>query len=174
LVNGSHSDEIPWYVLHTGCHHEVQVEKRLRQIGLEVFLPLYTMLSRRRDRKKLLQVPLFPGYLFVHDALETPNCYDVLNLPGVVRILASCDRLLPVPRETIESVKLVVAGDRPFYPYHCLQKGKQVRVLEGPLTGVRGIILEAKEEKRKVVIEVELFRRAMAVELEEEAVEALV
>lgn len=164
--------EIPWYVIHTCCHHEARVEERLRKKGLEVFLPRYSMASRRRDRKKVLHVPLFPGYLFVQDVLETPIYYDILRFSGVVRILASGGRLQPVPRETIASIKLALASDRPFYPHRCLQKGKRVRVAEGPLAGVTGIIVETREKRRKVVIEVELFRRAMAVELDDEALES--
>jgi transcriptional antiterminator NusG len=163
--------EVAWYVIHTCCHHERQVEQRLRQKNLEVFLPRLTVVRQWQDRKKLLQVPLFPGYLFVHDVLETPIYYDIIKLPGVVRILGSKGNLQPVPPETIDSIKLTVASDRPYYPYRYLLKGKWVRVVEGPLAGVIGIIREQKEKKRKMVIEVELFRRAMAVELEDEAVE---
>lgn len=162
---------IPWYVIHTCCHHEVRVEERLRQKGLEVFLPRYTRASRRRDRKKFLQVPLFPGYLFVQDLLEDFTYYDIIRLPGVVRVLANRGRLQPVPQETIESIRCALNCDRPYYPYTCLTKGERVRVAEGPLAGVVGIIAETKDQKRKVIIEVELFRRAMAVEMEDEAVE---
>ncbi|MEJ2071661.1 MAG: transcription termination/antitermination NusG family protein [Syntrophobacterales bacterium] len=158
-------------MIHTCCHHENRVEQRLRQNGLEIFLPRLTVVRQWRDRKKLLQVPLFPGYLFVRAVLETPTYYDIIKLPGVVRILGNKGRLETVPPETIESIKLTVASDRPYYPYRYLLKGKWVRVVEGPLAGIIGIIREHKEQKRKLVIEVELFRRAMAVELEDEAVE---
>jgi len=149
------------------------VEERLRLKGLEVFLPRLTVVRRWRDRKKTLQIPLFPGYLFVHDVMETPAYYDIIKLPGVVRILGNNRRLQAVPPETIESIKLTVASDRPHYPYRYLLKGKWVRVVEGPLAGVVGIIREHKEQKRKVVVKVELFRRALAVELENEAVELI-
>jgi len=162
---------IPWYVIHTCCHHEGRVEERLRQKGLEVFLPRFMQPSRRRDRKILLRIPLFPGYLFVQDTLETITYLDIIKLPGVVRVLAGSGRLQPVPPETIESIRLALAGDRPYYPHCYLKRGERVRVVEGPLAGVVGIIMEAKEQKRKVVIEVELFRRAMAVELGDESVE---
>jgi len=161
----------PWYVIHSCCHHEARLEERLLKKGLEVFLPRQIVVSRRRDRKKLLQVPLFPGYLFIHNYLEPPTYYDILNLPGVVRFLAIGGRLQPVPPETIASIQLVLATDRPHLPHPCLQKGKRVRVVEGPLVGVIGIIRESRVRKRKVVIEVESFRQALAVELEDEAVE---
>ena len=166
------STEVPWYVIHTCCHHEVRVEERLRQLGVEVFLPRIMEVRQWRDRKKTLHIPLFPGYLFVHDALETSSrYYDILKLPGVVRILGEKGRLKPVPREIIDSIKLAVASDRPYFPCPNLLKGKWVRVVEGPLAGVIGIILEHKDKKRKMVIEVKLFHRSMAVELEDEAVE---
>lgn len=164
--------EAGWYVIHTCCHHEVRVEGRLQQIGMEVFLPRIKVVRRWRDRKKTLHIPLFPGYLFVHDALEiSPHYYEILKVPGVVRVLGGKNGLTPVDRETIDSIKISVASDRPYYPWPKLLKGKRVRVVEGPLAGVTGIVLEHKDKKRKVIIEVELFQRSMAVELEDEVVE---
>lgn len=163
--------EVPWYVLHIRCRHEALIEDRLQKKGLEVFLPRQTVVSRRRDRKKFLQVPLFPGYLFVHDSLEPWTYYDILNLPGVMRFLAFGSRLQPVAQETITSIMLALASNRPYFPGSYLQKGKRVRVVDGPLTGVIGIIRETKTKKRTVVIELELFHRSVAVELEDDAVE---
>ncbi len=163
--------EIPWHVIHTCSRHEARVEEHLQSKGLEVFLPRFTTVSFWRDRKKLLNVPLFPGYLFVCDALEVPIYHEIIKLRGVVRILGNSAGFQAVPRETIESIKLAVASERPYYPYRSLLKGKRVRVVEGPLAGVVGIIVERKDHKRKVVIEVELFSRALAVELEDEEVE---
>ncbi len=163
--------EIPWYVIQTCCHHEVRVEERLQKMDLEIFLPRLMQPSRRRDRKKILQTPLFPGYLFVQDALEANTYLGIIKVPGVVRILYGSHRLQSVPQGTIESIKLTLASDRPFYPHRYLKRGKHVRVTEGPLSGLVGKIMDAKEKRRKVVIEVELFQRAIAVELEDELVE---
>lgn len=162
---------IPWYVIHGRCQFEVQIEYRMQKLGLEVFLPRHIVLSRRRDRKKYLQVPLFPGYLFVHDCLEPQTYYDILKLPGVLRFLTTGKKLQLVAPETIASLMLGLASDRPYYPGRSLQKGRRVRVVEGPLTGVIGIIRETKAQKRTVVIDVELFHRALSVELEDDAVE---
>lgn len=162
--------KIPWYVIQSCCNHEARIEERLQRLGLEVYLPRHTVISRRRDRKKLLQVPLFPGYLFVHDFLEPTTYYTILKLPGVVRFLAFSQRLAPVPPETIASLKVALAADRPFQTLPHLRKGKKVRVVQGPLAGVIGIIRESKAKKRVVVIEVELFSRALAVDLEDGAV----
>lgn len=167
----SYTSMIPWYVIHSCCHHEARVQERFQKKGLEVFLPRHSVLSRRRDRKKLLQVPLFPGYLFVHDRLAPPVHYDILNVPGVVRVLANGSLLLPVPQDTIASIKLALATGRACLPNPALPKGKRVRVVEGPLAGVIGVVQGAKTRKRKIIIEVELFHQGLAVELDDDAVE---
>ncbi|MEW6387770.1 MAG: UpxY family transcription antiterminator [Thermodesulfobacteriota bacterium] len=160
-----------WYVIHTRSRHEAKVEERLRERGLETFLPRVTALSRRRDRRVYLQVPLFPGYLFIHTELAPPLYQEIIKLPGLVRILGIKGRQQPVPQETVESIRALVSSDRPYYPWPYLERGRRVRIMEGPLAGAEGIILERRERKRRLVVAVELFRRAVAVELEDEAVE---
>jgi transcription antitermination factor NusG len=163
--------EPAWYGIHTRSRHEAKVELALQQKGLEVFLPRMIVASRRRDRRLLLKVPLFPGYLFVHTWLTSPTFHEIIRLSGVVRLLGAEGRPHPVAAEKVESLKAIVAGDRPYYPWRMLQRGMQVRISEGPLTGTVGIILRLRDRKRRLVVAVELFQRSLAVELEEEAVE---
>jgi transcription antitermination factor NusG len=163
--------EPAWYVIHTRSRHEAKVEERLRQLGLEIFLPRVTALSRHRDRRVYLQVPLFSGYLFIHSDLAPPVYQEIIKLPGVVRILGVRGRHQPVPRETVASLRVMVSSDRPYYPWPYLERGRRVRIMEGPLIGTEGIILERRAKKRRLVVAVELFQRAVAVELEDEAVE---
>jgi transcriptional antiterminator NusG len=160
-----------WYVIQTRSRHEAKVESILLDKHLECFLPRRTVPSRRRDRKRLLEVPLFPGYLFVHADLEPQIYYDIIKSPGVVRFLGSRAGITPVPAETVEAIRTTVASGQPYYPCPYLERGMRVQILEGPLAGVKGIILQKREKKRRLVIAVELFRRAVAVELEDEAVE---
>jgi len=77
----------PWYVIHARSKHEAKVELALRQKGVEIFLPRITVRSRRQDRRLFLQVPLFPSYLFVRTVLEPWAYYEIIKLPGVVRLL---------------------------------------------------------------------------------------
>jgi transcription antitermination factor NusG len=136
---------------------------------VEVFLPR-VITRRRRDRTPLIKLPLFPGYLFVHTPLDTYDYLKILKAPGVVRILGN-GKPTPVPEETVSSVRAIVESDQPFYPWRYLEKGKQVRVLEGPLAGTIGVIQGRKEKKRRLIVSVELFQRSVAVELNDNAVE---
>lgn len=160
-----------WYVIHTRSRHEYQVETRLQKKGLEIFLPRVTVPSRRRDRRRLLEVPLFPGYLFVHSSLEPGIYQEIIKIPGVVRILGNNGRKIPVPSETVESIRNIVVSNRPYYSWPFLKEGRRVRIVDGPLAGTEGVLLKRLEKKRRLVVSVELFCRSMAVELADEMVD---
>lgn len=162
---------LPWYVIHARNKHEAKVELALRQKGLEIFLPRITVRSRRQDRRVFLQVPLFPSYLFVRTVLDPDAYYEIIKHPGVVRLLGinGCPGI--VPPEKVESIKAIVASNRTYYPWAYLGQGRQVRIMEGPLSGTVGTILRRRGKKHRLVVAVELFQRSVAVELEDEAVE---
>jgi transcription termination/antitermination protein NusG len=161
---------LAWYAVYTHCRHEARVEAALQHSGVETYLPWITTPSRRRDRRRLLTVPLFPGYLFVHSNPEAAGFVDILRVPGVVRVLGFKNGPAPVPATTIESIQTIVSSNQPFYPWPPLKTGTIVRVMEGPLAGVIGVV-QGRTRKRRLIVSVELFRRAVAVELDREALE---
>ena len=161
-----------WYVIHARHQHEAKVELALQRQGLQVFLPRITIRSRRRDRKLLLEVPLFPGYLFVHSSLDHQTYYEIIKQKSVVRLLGAKSGLpTPVPAEVVASINAIVDSRQPYYPWPYLQNGRKVCIAEGPLAGTMGVIVRTLDKKRRLVVAVELFQRSVAVELEEEVVE---
>jgi transcription termination/antitermination protein NusG len=166
------AERAAWYVIHARSRHEAKVALALQQKEFEIFLPRITVRSRRQDRRQFLKVPLFPSYLFVNTVLEPVIYHEIIKLPGVVRLLGVNGRPSPVSTEKVESIKAIVESDRPYYPWVYLGEGKQVRILDGPLAGTIGLILRRREKKRRLLVAVELFQRSVAVELEDEAVEA--
>jgi transcription termination/antitermination protein NusG len=167
----THTD-LAWYVIHTYSRHETKVEGNLHNLGLETFVPRITVRSRRRDRFRLLEVPLFPGYIFVHADLGTPVYYDILKNTGVVSILGNKRLCTPVPAETVFSLKKMVASDLTLDSWSRLVKGRRVTIVDGPLAGVTGVILRKKNGQRRLVVAVDLLGRAVAADLAEEAVES--
>jgi transcriptional antiterminator NusG len=166
-------EELPncWYVIQTCSHHEVKVEADLTRKGLETFLPMMMVRSRRRDRLQMLETPLFPGYLFVHTDLNEWAHNHIIRNQGVVRILGIKGQCTPVPEDTIISLRTLVNSGQPVFPWSKLTPGKHVRVLEGPLRGAIGVILRNKQGKRRLLVAVELLGRSVCVELAEESVE---
>jgi transcriptional antiterminator NusG len=163
-------DATPWYVIQTHCRTETSVQTALQRKGLEVFLPQMIVPKMKRGRKVMVNLPLFPSYLFVHAHIDAKVLHKIIKVDGVVRLLGN-GAPTPVSPEQIKSIRTIVAGDRPYYPWRYLEKGKKVRVIDGPLAGVVGTLVAWKDKQRRLVVAVELFQRSMAVELDSEAVE---
>jgi transcriptional antiterminator NusG len=160
-----------WYVIHTRSCHEVKFETHLTRKGLETFLPRVMVRSRRRDRRKILERPLFPGYLFVCTNLNQRAYDNIIRNQGVVRILGIKGQFIPVPEETVVSLRTLVNSGQPVLPWAKLTPGKLVRVVEGPLMGATGVIITNKKGKRRLLVAVELLGRSVCTELAEESVE---
>ncbi len=99
-----------WYVLHTRSRFEKVVNEGLFKKSHEVFLPQIRVRSRRRDRRVMLDVPLFPGYVFIRSNLHPDHHLDILKTVGAVRLIGNQNLPVPVPDDTIESLRIMVCG----------------------------------------------------------------
>ena len=162
-----------WYAVYAQVHHESKVYSRLLAKSFECLLPRLERWSRRRDRRKKIQVPIFPGYLFIRAVLDNYEQVRVLQTPGVVRIIRNKDGPLPIPDEQINSVITLLdhASVLTAHPY--LQEGMRVRIANGPLYGCQGILVHKKHEKSRLVVAIDIIQQAVSVELDEEDVEPL-
>ena len=153
-----------WYAIHTRSRHEKQVDLFLSERGVETFLPLVHTLSRRRDRKKYVDIPLFPGYLFVFTEKER-LLFDVKYTRGVTRIIGTdLDAPTPIPDKQILDIKSIMETDVQLDPFPYLKKGRMVRVKSGPLKGLEGILVERKGHY-KLVIQIDLLQKGAAAEV---------
>ncbi len=152
-----------WYAVHTRSRHEKQVDLFLGRKEIETFLPLVHTLSRRKDRKKHVDIPLFPGYMFVH--VEKERLFDVKYTRGVTRIIGvDIDDPTPIPDKQIMDIKSVLETDVQLDPFPYLKKGRAVRVKSGPLKGFDGILVERKGHY-KLVIQIDLLQKGAAAEV---------
>ena len=156
-----------WYAVWTQSHYEQIVAGQLLAKGLNTFLPQMSAWSKRRGEKRLIRVPMFPGYLFVRDVMDKTSYIDILQSRGVVRILEDgWTRLTPIPDSEIDAIQQVVSADVPVLPHARLSAGDRVEVTEGPLTGLQGIFIQDKASKGRLVLTVELLGRSVAVEVD--------
>ena len=152
-----------WYAIHTRSRHEKQVDLFLRERGVETFLPLVHTLSRRRDRKKYIDMPLFPGYMFVCGDKEC--LFDVKYTRGVIGIIgADMDTPTPIPDKQIQDIRSIMESDIQLDPFPYLKKGRVVRVKSGPLKGLEGVLVERKGNY-KIVIHIDLLQKGAAAEI---------
>jgi transcription antitermination factor NusG len=140
------------------------VSEQLQQKGYEQFLPMY--MSRRlwTDRVKVLQLPLFAGYMFCRFDIE--KRLAILRTPGVVNIVGKGPVPVAVDPRQVEAVRLAVTSGQSVKPWTGLQAGQKVRVELGPLRGVVGTLLRYKNEAQ-LILQVDLMQRAMSVEVDE-------
>jgi transcription antitermination factor NusG len=155
--------ELHWYAVQTSARHEKRVHQRFVERSVESFLPLYETINRWKDRKVRVQLPLFPGYLFVH--LDIANRLNVLQVAGVARFVNFGGMAIPVPAVDIESLRAGLIGGLRVEPHPYLKVGRRARVKSGPLQGMIGILLRKKNLER-FIISLDMIQRSISVEID--------
>ncbi len=157
-------NEIRWYALYTKSRHEKVVAEELWNKQIECFLPLRETLSQWKDRKKLVQFPLFPGYLFVHVPMKSKRL-DIVKVASVVRLIGLNGYPEPIPDDQIQAVKALVFSELPYDPYPYITEGDAVEIIRGPLRGMRGILVE-KKSRYKFILSVDLIQQSVSCEID--------
>ena len=153
----------PWFAVYTRHQHEKSVSEMLETKGFEVFLPLYESIRKWKDRRKLLSMPLFPGYVFVRGLLE--RRLPILTTPGVHMIISRGERIATIPEEEIDAIRRTVEGPFRVEPHPFLRCGERVRVVRGSLEGVEGVLTRKKNFYR-LVLSVEMLAQSVSVEID--------
>jgi len=155
--------QLRWYAAYTRANHEKRVREQLEQRSVESFLPAYETVRRWRDRRMRLQLPLFPGYVFVRMALM--DRLRVLQVPGVARLVGFNGTPAPLPDQDVESLRGALCKQLRAEPHPYLTIGKRVRILRGPLEGTEGILVRRKANLR-VILSIDLIVRSIAVDVD--------
>src|SRR5580704_11518671 len=165
---GNRADQGSWYALYTCPRHEKRVVQQIEQHRISCFLPLYRSVRRWKDRRKELELALFPGYVFVRIALR--DRLQVLQIPSVVRFVGFNGCPVPLPENEMASLMTGLSSGVRAEPHPYLTVGRSVRVKYGPLAGTHGILVRRKE-KFRVVLSLDLIMRSVAVEVDESDIE---
>jgi transcription antitermination factor NusG len=158
-----------WLALQVRSGWEFLSSSCLRDRGYDVFCPTYLRRRKWADRVKILQVPLFPGYLFVR--FHSSNGQLIISVPGVMRFLCIDKRPIPIDDDEIRSLAITQQAGLACGPSPFLQVGQQVEICEGPLSGLRGQVVRTKG-KQRLVVSVTLLRKSVFVEIDEYKVAA--
>ena len=161
-----------WYVLHTKSRHEKVVNDGLLKKSIEVYLPLVTVRSKRRDRKVMIRVPLFPGYIFVRTDLHPNSHLEVVKTAGAVRLIGNKQGPVPVPDETVNSLQIMVESNYLVTTGNRLKSGDRVMVVYGPFAGVVGTFVR-HGSKGRVIVNIEALGQYAGVEVNEEDIEII-
>jgi len=153
-----------WYAAYTNANHEKRVAQQLGLRHIEHILPLYESVRRWKDRRMKLQLPLFPGYIFVRLALR--DRLQVLQAPGVARLVGFNGMPCALPEVDIHAIQNYMECGYQVEPHPYLQAGRRARVKSGPLQGLEGVILRRKNRTR-FILSFDLIMLSVAVAIEE-------
>lgn len=156
-----------WYALRVRSNFERKVCFHLQCRDVEVFLPTYKERRRWSDRVKVVERPLFPGYLFCRT--QTKQGPVVVTVPGVVGVVGNTGAPEPIPDGEIEAVQKMVASGEGLLPWPYLQVGQRVAIEHGALTGLEGVLLQVKSSFR-VVVSIPLLQRSISAVVDRECI----
>ncbi len=164
-------DGAQWYALHTRAQHEKSVVSHLHRQGITTFLPLVSEVHRWSDRHKVVHLPLFTCYAFVHLRLVPESWAKVMGVTGVLRFVGAGNGV-PIPEGQIHAVQTLLSSNLSYQICPFLQVGQRVRIRGGSLDGVEGLLI-ARNGDRTLIISVEPIQRSLSVRIDDYKVEPL-
>lgn len=157
-----------WFAVYTTCRHEKRVARNLEHRQIEHFLPTYRTQHTWKDgTRALLDLPLFPGYVFVH--IDLHDRVGVLEVPGVVSMIGTVQHPAPLPEMEVEALRTGLDPTK-AEPHPLLTVGQRVRIMRGALAGVEGIVVR-KKSGLQVVLTLSLLMQSIAIEVNGDDVE---
>lgn len=158
-----------WFVLFVRSNQEKRIAQRLAECEVEHFLPCYRSLRQWKDRRVFLDMPLFPGYVFVR--LPFLERAKVLTLPYVVSLVGSRNSPSVVSEDEINWIKAGIEHGNAV-PHPGPAVGQRVRIVAGPLSGMQGLLVR-RQNGTRVVICLDSISRSFLVEVDLAALELL-
>jgi len=152
-----------WYAVQTRPRHEKKVATELQEKGVTIYLPLVAQVRRWSDRRKVIEMPLFPCYAFLHTSLLPEVRSKIVQVWGVLGFVGPYAQGLPISDSEIEGIRALLSSKMALAPCPFLQTGQRVRVRGGALDGVEGTLVA--NESRRLVISISGICRSLSVNI---------
>lgn len=156
---------VQWFALRVRTGAEKIIAACIRGKGFEEFLPIYQCRRRWSDRMKNFELPLFPGYLFCR--LNPVRRFPLLTIPGVMHFVGVGKVPAPINDDEISAIQAAVQSGLLIEPHHFLELGQRVRLEDGPLAGLEGVLVKVRGQHR-IVVSITLLKRSVSVEIDRE------
>lgn len=160
--------ESRWLVAHTRSRAEKKLAGSLVGRGIRHFLPVYRSSRAHGNRRRVVEMPIFPGYVFVFGPAEVRG--EVLATGAVARVIDVADQE-GLESELVSLARSIDAGAA-FDPYPYLVEGARVRVRAGPLMGVEGMV-DARGDRDRLILLVRILGRATSIEIDSDLLEVV-
>jgi transcription antitermination factor NusG len=156
-------DTLPWFAVRVRPRFEKHVEKSIQSKGFATFLPLYSERRQWSSRVKEVHVPLFDGYVFCQ--VDPDRRMPILVTPGVLYFVGIGKTLVPVDESEMAAIQTLIQSGSVIRPWPFLRDGDRVRIDDGPLRNVEGILLRGGDADQ-VVVSITLLQRSVAVRVD--------
>jgi transcription antitermination factor NusG len=163
-INSAHGED-RWYAFRTRSRHEKKATLQLQEAGIETFLPVASQVREWSDRRKIIELPLFPGYGFARINYLGNDRIRVLSIHGIVSFVGPNGCGTPVPDQQIQDLRKLMHHKTPCQPHPYIAVGRRVRIRGGALDGVEGVLTEQRED-RSLVISLTPIERAVSIRIE--------
>jgi transcription antitermination factor NusG len=160
-----------WYACYTRARHEKRVTELLLERGVEAYLPLVGRLRQWHDRRKLVELPLFPSYVFARFRISELG--RILATPGVVDVVRFARDPSAIPAAEIDNVRRLTSALRTVHSSAAapqlvpiIEEGEPVRIVSGPFAGIEGSIAQLRSGNRALIrVGIEIIRQGIQVEV---------
>lgn len=151
-----------WFALHVKARHEQVVAASLEEKSIESLVPVLNQRRRWSDRLKTVQAPIFPGYVFCR--LEHGDRLAAVQTPGVIRLVGFGGKACALEAMEIESLLAISACEATAQPCDYLPLGQRVRLIDGPLAGLTGVLARS-DKAHRLVVSIDILQRSIAVDV---------
>ncbi|MGA2421994.1 MAG: UpxY family transcription antiterminator [Candidatus Acidiferrum sp.] len=155
---------LQWFAIQTRSRYEKRVTADLREKAVEAYLPVRSVEHQWSDRRKVVDLPLFPGYVFVKISGDAPARVPVLQTDGVLGFLGVRGIGVPIPDEEMAAIQTVLREKIPVEPHPFVKVGEKVRICGGSLDGLEGL-LAGVEGKENLVVSIDLIERSVVIRI---------
>jgi transcription antitermination factor NusG len=152
-----------WIVVRSKPRSEKIAYAQLKEKGIEAYLPLLKERRKWSDRKKWVEFPLFSSYLFAK--IEIKNSIFILQTNGVSSLVKFGEEIAIAQDEVINAIRLAIDGGYQLRPAEYFIAGNAVEVIEGPMRGVKGIVVQLKGKDR-LVIKIDAIQQALSIDID--------
>ncbi|ATQ76794.1 hypothetical protein CR152_21445 [Massilia violaceinigra] len=160
----------PWLVLRTRSRHESVVESFLQQKLITSYLPKCKLVRSWKGRSRVVEFPLFPGYVFVR---PTPAQFESMRyIRGSCGLVLADNKPACLPEKDLASVKILVDSGISLMVDPELMAGKRVRIVAGPLAGMEGELVSVKSQDL-LVVNIEMLNSSVRVDIDRDAIDVL-
>lgn len=159
-----------WFAIRVRSRCEKAVAAAARNKGFEEFLPLYRSRHRWSDRSKLIDEPLFPGYVFCR--LNPEHRFGLLTIPGVMHLVGAGSVPQALADDEVLVIREALRRDATVEPWPFLEDGSRVRLQSGPLAGLEGLLVQA-DPRQRLVMGLSVLKQSVAVEIDHDWIEPM-